>query len=314
MRYARWLEILLGLVFIGAVIPKALDLPSFAVQIRFYGVIDKMLLLRMAACCTIVVETGLGIALLAGTRRQGLVLGATCVMLVGFTGLIWYAWVYNGLEDCGCFGSAIPMPPGRSIVKNLVMLAVAAAIWWLRRKPEGEEVKPARWGNAQTGIAACSVALVLAATAFGENKGFFKRPDVDEQRPFAQFQFDFEGEHWDLGQGEYLVALLSTDCEHCQAAAEALNEVVYVGGLPQVIGLMWGEDEAEHEDYRMLTDAEFPSILIDTLVFFDFVPKDTEPPRFFYIRDGRAVRVLDVEEPTTDGLLEFLLAEDDAPE
>jgi hypothetical protein len=312
-RTVRSLEILLGLSFVLAAALKALDLEVFAVQISYYGVVRTPSLVRFAAYATTILETGLGVALLVGIRLRCWTYAVTTGLLIGFTGLIGYAWAFHGLSDCGCFGAFVKMTPGVSILKNVIMVAMVCMAWFLHQRHgiQYAEREPARGlAYAKPATAVLSVGLVIIAGIYGSGGASKRGPGgdsagagtagPDKERPFAQFRFEWKGEQWDLGQGRYLVTMLSGSCEHCMAAVEPLNDFALIPEFPPVVGLMLG-DEGTVLEFRELTDPQFPTVLIDTLVFFQFI--DVEPPRFYDVQDGKSLRFWDGEPPHVDAFL-----------
>ena len=100
MRFARYLEIALGLLFIVSASLKALDVLSFAVQVSYYNVVRDPMLVQAIAYLMIGIEALIGAALLGGFRFNGVTYFATSVLLLGFSALIGYAWAFHGLTDC----------------------------------------------------------------------------------------------------------------------------------------------------------------------------------------------------------------------
>lgn len=125
---------ILGVVFLLAAVLKAVDVAAFIEQIPYYGVIPADAA-QAVALAAIMGEALLGVALL---RRwcPGLLLPLTLLLLLGFTGLIGYAWAYRGLENCGCFGRFIEMTPGVAMAKNGALMLVTFFGWvsWRREK------------------------------------------------------------------------------------------------------------------------------------------------------------------------------------
>jgi hypothetical protein len=321
MKYGRILEFLLGAFFIVSATAKALDLPAFGVQVRAYGVLhDKDTILTVARLLT-GVEATLGAALLSGVRLRGLTLGVTALMLVGFTGLIAYAWAFQGLKDCGCFGKYVQTGPGTSILKNLALLGMAAGAWWslLRLRPgaEGEaapappaDAKPAMASYITGGIGALIV--IFAWMAGAPVKDLTIPPPLPpgndgagpgKTGPFARFTWEHEGETINLGQGQWLVAMLSATCEHCQASVPILNEFSLTLEPPRVAAIMMGTPE-EMEEFRQLTQPLFPTLAIDALGFLEMIGK--HPPRFYLVNDGASARYLDMPDDDLDVTLEQL--------
>lgn len=302
MKYVSWLsEKILGLLFIFAATLKALDLPSFLVQTRYYGVVMDPEWLWWITVGTVAVETLLGIAMLTGVRLRFVVPVLTAAMLIGFTALIVYAWVYNDLEDCGCFGRYIPLGPEESIVKNAIMLVLAGLAWAPRRKAADAEKKPRHW-PARVAATVASLAVVGGAVALGNNATFWRSHSTD--RPFAEYQVPGrDGTVLNLAEGTYFVGMLSTTCEHCQAAGELMNEITYFPDTPPVVALMLGEGD-DLTDFEERVGPEYPLMLIDVLDFVQLI--GSEPPRFYIVTDGYPVRQFDVLDPTLEQLMKFI--------
>lgn len=111
--------------------------------------------------------------------------------------------------------------------------------------------------------------------------------------PFSTIKVQTDSETLALGKGTFLVAFLSTTCEHCQSWVESLNALAVTPGYPKVVGLMLG-DETSLKEFRDQTSPEFPTALLDTAVFFQFI--GDAPPRLTLVRDGSQVKFWEGEE------------------
>jgi len=322
-RFARPIEIALGALFIASAASKALNVYGFAVQVAAYGVVRDPSATLAIAYAMISIEAVLGAALLGGMRFGGLTVAATAALLVGFTGLIAYAWAFKGLADCGCFGDYVKMGPASSIAKNIVLLAMTWAVWsGLRAKSapvptDGESAPRAALGRGGVVLAALGLAAVATAFAMGKPApasesnapaGAIGKDDA----PFAAFVPTLGGAPVALAQGEYLVAMLSASCDHCRAATQVLNELVQTPDVPQIAALMMGTKD-EMDDYMAATDPQFPTQSIEVLQFMNLLGEASAPPCFYIVRDGREVRHLIVEDPTFEQLLEFATGGQTAP-
>ena len=70
------------------------------------------------------VETLTGIALSTGVLRK-ITAWVTTGLLAFFTIITLILWIANPAMDCGCFGQAIHLTHGQSLVKNIILLALA---------------------------------------------------------------------------------------------------------------------------------------------------------------------------------------------
>jgi hypothetical protein len=287
----RAIEIALGLFFIGTAAMKALDVDAFAKVISAYNVVRDPDLVRAAAYGTLALETFLGACFLARWRLKGAVYGLAVAVTVVFSGLIAYAWRYHGLEDCGCFGEMITMGPAASILKNVILMCVLAGTWLLVRAqpaPVGE----ARRVAPRVATAAVATLLVGGLTAYSTvtsapAEHIAPTAQAPRDKPFAKFQFEYEGKAYNLGEGEYVVAFLSASCSHCRESVQYLNEYVIADGLPEFLALMQVDSPEVMEEFALETMPLFPTQAIDDLVFMDFLRELSHPPRLSYVSEGR---------------------------
>ena len=319
-------ERLVGFLFVAAAALKALDITPFAVQISYYGVVRDPALVKGIAIATVFVETILGVLLLLPSRLRALVYGAVFVLLFGFSGLILYAWMFHGLEDCGCFGKYIETSPTVSILKNALMMAILTVSWgrgaargglaaqhrsdpsatWRKRCAVGIPSLSvvalcAVYGTFSREATTTAVSGTVETEAQNSTSGPAHNTDMDETRPFARFRFQLDGQEWDLGKGEYFVALLSDSCDHCAEAVAKLNELpLFFPELPPIIGLCLGDEETLKQ-FREETEPEFPTVLIDPLVFFSLIAD--APPRYTYISEGTEITHWDEVLPNDEVLL-----------
>ena len=76
------------------------------------------------------VEFCLGIFLLFAIQRR-LTTRVTLAFLSVMTLVTLWLYIANPIEDCGCFGDALKLTNGQTLLKNLVLLACAAVVaWW----------------------------------------------------------------------------------------------------------------------------------------------------------------------------------------
>ncbi|MDQ1257465.1 MAG: hypothetical protein QG656_2070 [Candidatus Hydrogenedentes bacterium] len=294
-RLSRAAEIALGAVFLAGAVLKALDINLVTVQIRAYGLFSDPTLLACAALGTLLIETGLGIALVSGLRLRGGTFAALVALLAVFTGLIAYGWIYNDLADCGCFGP-IEMSPRVSIAKNVILLLIAAVAW------HGASKHSARpWIKA---FVATVAALALAGYAYAhlENVPIVPENPVDDTQPgpFAEFVFDADGIHYDLGKGEFFIVMLNTTCEHCMASVESVNELSLAADFPQVVGICYEEEPGLLDTFRDMTAPIFPLYSLGDRIRLFFSLVGEVPPRFILARDGEQIAYWDETAPTAE--------------
>jgi hypothetical protein len=285
-RIGRGLEILLGAFFLASAAFKALDLSAFAAQVSYYGLFEAMPLLKAAATGTVVLEGVVAVLLMSGIRLRGITHAVTAALLLAFSGLVAYAWAFEGLEECGCFGQVVATGPLATLVKNAVLLALTGAVWRLTRtapEPAGHAVA------APVAAVVVTVVVLAGCVVAGDNAGFFAA-QPETAGPFAGFTVETGSETLSLAEGRYLVAMLSATCDHCAEAVEPLNEVALDPDAPPVVALMLGDDDAIAE-FGAYTGALFPLARVDDLTFMTLLGK--EPPRFYVVENGRPLGHMD---------------------
>lgn len=319
MRFARYLEIALGVLFIVSAALKALDVVSFAVQVRMYNVVTDRMLVQIVAYTMIAIEALLGAALLGGYRFRGITFAATTALLLGFSGLIAYAWARHGLADCGCFGEYIKMGPASSIAKNLILLPITWIAWWglcgkkaeTPTETEGS-LEPPRTIRRYPVMAIAGLVVVGMAFAFGKSPETINtvpappppsgtQPVNSQPGAFAQFAPEQDGITFSLAEGEYLVAMLSASCDHCMDAVAVLNELAATPETPQIAALLMGNED-EVKEFMAKTGPAFPVQTIEVLHFMELI--GSAPPRFYIVKDGKEVRHFDPMNPETREVLD----------
>jgi uncharacterized membrane protein YphA (DoxX/SURF4 family) len=121
-------RIVVGLLFIFSGFVKADDPTGFDIKLKEYFASDALNLpwldkfsFPMAFSFSII-ELILGIMILIGARKK-LSLTLIVLMTTFFTFLTWYTAHYNKVNECGCFGDAVPMTAVESFWKNIVLMA-----------------------------------------------------------------------------------------------------------------------------------------------------------------------------------------------
>jgi len=325
-------EKLLGAFFLFGAYLKFMDANAFVPLMHTYvsgTPFDSATLKGLAALVTIGFETGLGVGMLLGLRYRHVVLGLTVAMLVFFTVIVAVVWP----EDCGCL-PGIPMEPPETIAKNVVMIALAAGAMWIFQRSG----KAAGTGGYTRIAATVTIVLGLVSVGYsypqifrakstdtvaeapteGGGEGTAAQTGVEstplaEQSagPYAAYtvQSDF-GETFDLSSGDYLVASLSMECDHCMASVPALNNLTLNPEFPTLVALGYEPSEGSLDLFVAQTQPMFPihGIGDNFLEFSEIIGQS--PPRLAYVVDGAAVTHWDWKEemPSEQEILDGIAA------
>ena len=129
-RLRRLCAILIGLVFLASGLLKLLDPVGTGLIVSEYFKFFHLGFLQGTAkalgMVLSLVEAITGAALISGVFRKTTAV-ITSILVVFFTVITLILWIANPEMDCGCFGEAIHLSHGQTLLKNIVLLVLAAA-------------------------------------------------------------------------------------------------------------------------------------------------------------------------------------------
>ena len=273
---SKVLQILLAVTFIFSAYTKAVGPGFFEITLMDQGLAPNRVFAGHMARFFIGLEFALGLLMLLPFYVKQL-MQITFLMLGGFTVHLIYLWAIGDTENCGCFGEMISMTPEQSILKNLVMLAVAFVVYKTAQTRNVSKIIPLGF----TGATILSMWL------------FLPMPN-HEDFPFENFtHFEPKG-RVDLSSGEKLIAIFNLDCEHCQEAATKLGELQReYKDLPELYVLFYQEGATTVKDFESITRSSFPYAFIDVNTFFDLI--GDSPPRLYYLNNGVVTEIWDTD-------------------
>ena len=128
-RFRRFCAILIGLVFLASGLLKLLDPVGTGLIVSEYFKFFHLGFLQGTAkalgMVLSLVEATTGAALISGVFRKTTAV-VTSVLVVFFTIVTLILWIAKPEMDCGCFGEAIHLTHGQTLLKNVVLLALSA--------------------------------------------------------------------------------------------------------------------------------------------------------------------------------------------
>lgn len=273
---SRALQIILAITFIFSAYTKAVGPGFFEITLMDQGLAPNRALAGHMARFFIGLEFALGLLMFFPFFIKQL-MQFTFLLLGGFTVHLIYLWSIGDTENCGCFGEMISMTPEQSILKNLVMLAVAFVIFKTAKSQKISKIIVFGF----TGATILSMWL------------FLPMPN-HEDFPFDTFtHFEHKGRS-DLSTGENLIAVFNLDCEHCQEAATTLGELQRkFKDFPELYVLFYQEGSTTAEGFESITQSTFPYAFIDVNTFFDLI--GDSPPRIYYLNKGVVAEIWDAD-------------------
>ena len=272
---SKILQLLLGITFLFSAYTKAVGPGFFEITLMDQGIAPDRIIASYLARFFIGLEFALGFLMLLPFYVKRL-MQFTFFLLGGFTLHLIYLWSIGDTDNCGCFGEMISMTPEQSIIKNMIMLAIAFVVF---RKAQTKKIK-------------IIIPIVFSAATIISMWIILPIPNHKEF-PFESFtHFETRG-RVDLSSGENLVAIFNLDCEHCQQAATELGELERnQENFPELYVLYFQEGSTTVEDFESITQSSFPYDLIEVNTFFDLI--GDSPPRVYYLKDGKVLGIWDL--------------------
>ena len=272
---SKILQLLLGITFLFSAYTKAVGPGFFEITLMDQGIAPDRIIASYLARFFIGLEFALGFLMLLPFYVKRL-MQFTFFLLGGFTLHLIYLWSIGDTDNCGCFGEMISMTPEQSIIKNMIMLAIAFVVF----------------RTAQTKKIKIIIPIVFSAATIISMWIILPIPNHKEF-PFESFtHFETRG-RVDLSSGENLVAIFNLDCEHCQQAATELGELKRnQENFPELYVLYFKEGSTTVEDFESITQSSFPYDLIEVNTFFDLI--GDSPPRVYHLKDGKVLGIWDL--------------------
>lgn len=125
----------LAVTFIFSGYVKAIDplgtlykLKDYAAAMSLNGLLPDWVLVGVAIALG-ALEFALGVFMLFAVRRH-VVSRITLAFMTAMTVLTLWIFVADPVKDCGCFGDALKLTNGETLLKNIVLIACAALVAW----------------------------------------------------------------------------------------------------------------------------------------------------------------------------------------
>ena len=273
---SKILQLFLAITFLFSAYSKAVAPGFFEITLMDQGIAPNRLIAAYLTRFFIGLEFALGFLTLFPFYIKQL-MQFTFLLLGGFTLHLIYLWSMGDTDNCGCFGEMISMTPEQSIIKNIIMLAIAIIVF---KTVETKKIKK-------------TIPVVFSAITIISMWIILPIPNHNDF-PFDSFtHFETRG-RVDLSSGEKLVAIFNLDCEHCQETASELGKLKQsVENFPEIYVLYFQEGSTSVEDFESITQSSFPYYLIEVNTFFDLI--GDSPPRVYNLKDGKVLEIWDTD-------------------
>lgn len=220
-----------GLVFLLSGIAKSFDSGYFASIINSYGFGH----LQFLAPIIIIIELVIGLSLMFHVGlKYASAIGA--IIIVIFTVLYVYAYLFKGINDCGCFGkwTILNTNPYIVIGKNVILLIVLSILWV---ESENNFRMPYWIAGLCMGFL-CLFSFITGNTyKTSEFNGILKgeKDKLDIIKRYVNISSD----------STYVVFVFSYSCPHCLNSIANLSEYEQLEIVDEVYGLALGNPNEE---------------------------------------------------------------------
>lgn len=279
-RLTLFIRIILGVLFIFSGIVKLVPIEPFELKFVEMGITNWSIAPYLARLL-IALELFLGLMLILNIKPKFTCI-STISLLFFFTLYLFYEIVQNGNNgNCGCFGTLIMLTPLESIVKNIVMIALLAFLFWKNRIAFEYRLKlfvPL--------IIVLSLLIPFVIYPLDNVESRLKANSGKLNYSFPHHLipgFAINGDTIDLKKGEHLLAFMSVNCLHCKKAAYKLYILSNQHQLPPTYLILIGTDDMV-VDFKKETKADFPYYLFNEKEFFDIAGNSI--PSILYLKEG----------------------------
>ncbi len=259
------LTILLGLVFVFSGFTKLYPIELFEltlidIKVANWATAPVFSRLMIAS------EFFLGLLLIMNFNLKKFTLKATIVLLLLFTIYLIILMIKEGNQgNCKCFGNYIVMTPLESIIKNIIMMAVAVAIYIWHK---GFDLPFKKIIVSVLLLSSIITPFILNPPDFivsyqsrEETVGY--KLDLDT----LYTSTDIQKPVVDLRKGKHIVAFMSLSCRHCRIAGYKIHLIqkqnpelpfyLILNGDKEKLTPFFEETKASEIPYMMLNGPRF---------------------------------------------------------
>ena len=282
----------IGAFFIASAILKLLSLDQFELYIYSFNIFS-FTLSSLAARAIIAAEILVGILLIAKVRYKE-AWWLTMLMLIGFSLLLVYVILFRDDSNCHCMGDLVEIKPSLSLIKNLVAIALMLFI----RKEEDYRFR----GRIAVLVGAFLAAIVPPFALFPMDNiyNMFTNPNAKNynEAEFNSFLQDSVMQDIRLDDGNYIVGVVSSECEFCHTGCLKLAEMVANNALDstRIFYFIWGDstsvqqfrEETKSDVFRYVPINPIKAIRITNGAF----------PTFLFLQDGEVQKTANLRQLT----------------
>ena len=262
------LRVFLGIVFLISAYSKFISPGIVEIILVDQGLVATRDIAALIVRTLIAIEFTLGVLFFQPYSLKKIVIPISFLFLVMFTGyLVYTGFILRDTQNCGCFGEMIKMSPIESIIKNIVLIILLFILYKVVVERENKYVA--------ADIVLLSVTSIFLMLPIPNQKEF----------KFSKYTYFEDKGRTDLSYGDKLIAVLNTECDHCQVLAKELAILKKnSANLPEVYTLFFTEGNVSVDSFKVLTGFQFPYRMIEVNEFFSLIGQS--PPRIYWLQNG----------------------------
>jgi uncharacterized membrane protein YphA (DoxX/SURF4 family) len=298
------LSILLGSVFLFSGYSKLFPIEPF--QFNFIAIgIANWLTAPILARLIIALEFFLGTLLILNFQLPKFTLKAVISLLLFFTAYLAYQIVMEGNKgNCGCFGEMLKMTPLQSILKNIVLLAIAIFLLVTNHTINW------KWKNEIYFITAITaIFITVGLNPFDYNASKIMKDEIANLPLPTDTLYHSKNTippSVDLKKGKQIVCFLSLKCRHCLDAAFKMNIIKMQHPQIPFYFIFGGVQENLQPFLEQSKHKNIPYTLYSDMYFFTMC--GGQYPGIYYCENGIITKKGNIYTLDADSINKWLIA------
>lgn len=281
-KYLRLIPILVGILLLLSGAGKVVDTESFSKVIDDYGFSYFSILSPII----VIVEIALGLMLLMSVNTKKAAMFAFFILII-FTVVFGYGYIFKDIEDCGCFGKikVLKMPPLVTLLRNILLMVLT---FWIWKKYPVVQTSSAKWKLYSIFIVVIISSYVSGLTYQSNIKNIYQHNPYLNAPVKNTLLSNYVKTSPD---STYLIYVFTFGCTHCWDGFENVKSYQETGMVNKVIGLGNGTKE-QHDFVMNYLHPTFPVTVVQIDSLMNMV---TEFPTAYYIKNDSVKFVMEKE-------------------
>lgn len=269
------IRVLLSGVFILSAYSKLVSPGLIEIILLDHGIVGSREAAAILVRILIGFEFALGLLFIQPFSLKKIVIPISFIFLVGFTIYLGYAAIIlNDTQNCGCFGELIKMSPVESVIKNILLIGLLVLLF--------------KWSDEKKNYIVVALIMVISVAAVFIAIPLKSKKDLK----FAEYTSFVGTGRVDLSRGDKLLAVMNTECDHCQLLAKDLTDLkIKMKWFPEMYALLFSDGSISVDSFKVITNFDFPYEIIGVKHFLNLIGQS--PPRIYWLRDGEVKEIWD---------------------